>query len=104
MELRRYFLNLPDANLWRQKGVGSSLNRIGVHSAARLDVCDLALRMDSCVGASRAGNLDFMIEEFSESALQRSLNGSQSRLDLPSVKFRAVIREGQLEVAHRFRL
>lgn len=56
--------------------------------------------MNTGIGSSRSGHVDFVIEEFLKRGLQFALDGSQLRLNLPSVKVRAVICERQLEVPH----
>ena len=100
MELRAHFFHRQDTDLIRQQRIRSAQYGIGVHRSNRFDVSDLSMRMHAGIGSARTGDVHVMIEEFLKRLLKFALNGSQFRLNLPSMEVGAVICEGQLEVPH----
>ncbi len=48
--------------------------------------------------------MDFVIEQLSQYTLQLALYGRAVRLNLPTVKWSAIVSNGELEVPHSYRL
>jgi hypothetical protein len=69
-----------------------------------LNIGDLPVSVHASIRASRTRDRDYMIEEFAKRSFKLALNRGQLGLDLPSVKFRTVVGECELEIPHRFRL
>ena len=104
MKFGPYFLNLQDSDFYGKQRVEAPQHSVSIYRANRLDVCDLALGMNSGIGSSGPGNIHGVIEQLLESLSHRSLDRWNIGLDLPAVKFRSIVSKGQLEVPHAFRL
>src|ERR1700691_3538625 len=61
---------------------------------------DLPQRMDTCVGPARALDGDLLLRNLRGGVVQRPLNRRHTRLRLPAVKIRPVVRESKLDIAH----
>ena len=100
VEIAGNFFNSKNADLgWKQR-ICCAQYRITIHVACGSDVRNLALCMNTGIGAARAGHPDAMIEQFLKRLLQFALNRREVRLDLPAMIAGAVIGNCQLEVPH----
>src|ERR1700683_2406850 len=61
---------------------------------------DLPQRMDTCVGPARALDEDLLLRDLRGGIVQRTLNRRHTRLLLPAVKIRPVVRQRNLDIAH----
>lgn len=104
MKIKGGLVHAKDPDLSWQEGIGPVQHRAGIHSPDGFNARDLSVRVHSGVGSPGTVHLDFMIEELLKYHLEFSLDCSQFGLNLPAVKFRAIICERQLEVPHPIRL
>ncbi len=104
MKFRPHFLHLQDSNFRGQKRIEASQDGVGVDGTDCLDIGHLGLGVNARVGSAGTGHSDRMIEQFFKGFLHRSLHRWKIGLDLPAVESRPIVRKGQLEVPHRFRL
>ena len=93
-----------DADLGWKQCIRSAQHRIGIHDAYCSNIRNLAMCMNTGIGAARASHQNVVIEKFLKSLLELALNGWKVRLDLPAVIAGAVIGNCQLEVPHSIRL
>ena len=104
MKRQADFLYRQNADLDRQQPIAAAQNRIGIDGTLRLDRRHLGVSVDSGVRAPGSRNVDAVIEELRKGAFKFTLNSGKFRLDLPTVKPRAVVCHRELEVAHAIRL
>src|ERR1051326_4578001 len=100
MKFRIHFVNGQYADFAWQQRIGSPEDRPTIHRAYRVNVFNLSMCMNTRVGPARTIDVHFMIEQLLKNFLEFALNGSDIRLNLPSVKVGTIIGESQLEVPH----
>ena len=104
MKFRIGFLDGQYPNFSGQQRICPPTYGSGVHSANRLDIRHLPMRVNARIGTAGTGDTHVVIEQLLESLLKFTLNGSKIRLNLPPMKARTVIGKSQLEIAHPNRL
>jgi|ERR1051326_1997431 hypothetical protein len=97
-------LNREYSDLTRQKPIGSPEYGTAIHGANGVNVGNLTMGVNAGVRAAGPKDIHLVVEQLLKSFLKVPLNGSEIRLNLPSVKACAVIGNSQLEVAHPDRL
>ena len=104
MKFQPHFLHLQDSNVRGQKRIKAAQDRVGVDGTDCLDIGHLGLGVYARVGSAGTGQGDRMIEQFFKGFLHHALHRREIGLDLPAVESSPIVRKGQLEVPHRFRL
>src|SRR5262245_1516933 len=100
MKFRADLVDFEDTDFARKQCIGSAQDGSCIHRANRLDVRDLAVRVNARVRAPRTRHGNLVIEKLPKSLLQLPLNRVQLRLNLPTMEVCPVIGKSQLEVAH----
>src|SRR5437588_13054623 len=104
MKFRIGFVDGQYANFSGQQCVCPPAYGPTIHSASRLDIRHLSMRVNARIGTAGTGDVYVLIEQLLEGLLKFTLDGAKIRLNLPSMKVRTVIGKSQLEVAHPNRL
>ena len=104
VELVRDDLREPDDDVVRQQRVQAVLDILDVKPGLRMKARHLAERVNAGVGAAGSDQCDVLLEEGSQTPLERSLDGPPVRLDLPAVEGRAVVFDEEADVATRHRV
>src|ERR1700686_3021070 len=100
MKRRSYFICTHNSNCGRKQRIQSALKFAGGKGRQCFEASYLPQRMNTRVGAPSPIKLDAFLSQAPQNICDLALNGGLVALNLPSVKIRSVIRNGQLEVAH----
>src|SRR6202030_3184837 len=100
MKCRSYFIGTHDSNRGRKQRIQRALKFAGRKRRQCLEAGYLPQRVNARVSATGSVKRHALLRQAPQNICNLALNSGLVSLNLPSVKIRSVIRNGQLEVAH----
>ena len=103
VKFRAHFFGGGHADRRRQQRVQRALKFRRRQRGLRLEMRHLAQSVYARICAARALDEDLFLRDLASRVNDRALNRADSRLQLPAMEVRPVVRNGELDVAHALR-